>query len=115
MAGPLEHALDRFKAEFMAVAIRTIGAAIHNLDEAANVKVAEATRARTEAEANAEALLDDWEKDSLALEEAKQRIAELDADLAECRTEKLRLEGRVQQIMAERERASQAYADGAGQ
>ena len=59
-------------------------------------------------------MLDDWEKDSLALEQANQRIAKQAAELEECRNEKLRLEGRLQQIMAERERASQADPEGSG-
>lgn len=115
LIAPLAMMADRFKAELMASNIALLGDAMRTIDADANLKVATARRALAEVEAFAESMLKAWEDDTTALGEAQVKIGSLERELSNCRTELARLDGRLQQIMADRAKAAEAgnEADGA--
>lgn len=114
LVAPLAMMADRFKAELMAANIALLGNAMRTVEADANLKVATALRALAEVEAFAESMLKAWEDDTAALGEAQAKIGTLERELSNCRTELARLDGRLQQIMVDRARATEAGNEAAG-
>lgn len=99
---------DRFKADYLSSTTAMLGSAMRTLDDSANLKVAEEQRARADEKAFSTDIFAQWEREAQEHDAARETIARLENELAECRAEKLRLEGRLEQIMADRTDAAEA-------
>lgn len=99
---------DRFKADYLSSTTEMMSSAMRKFDDSANLKVAEEQRGRAEDNAALAEILAGWELEEQEHQQARDVIDKLEADLLECRAEKLRLEGRLEQIMMDRAGAPEA-------
>lgn len=105
LIAPLEETIDQFKAQLMAASVDLIGRAIKSIESAASFRVAEAHGLKAQAAAEAGEYLDKWSANEKSLSHAKDQIAALEVKLEGRRVEVARLEGRLNQMEADRDRA----------
>lgn len=101
----LENVLDRFKAEFMAAALVTMGEIARASDQRANMRVASSEHSAAEARIQKEQMLEDWSVESALLAAADARVIELTQALDDARLAIAKLEGRLEQATADRQAA----------
>lgn len=97
---------DKHKAEFMVQAIAIIADASRTNEAAANLKVAQKDQELRDEKAANEEILELWENDTTALTEALEEIATLRGANADLNGQVKHLEGRLQQVIADRAAAS---------